>query len=179
MGKEKKRSESKRKRTSRLSVLDRTEELTSQENTLRDASDIDVRRRESIAEFQLANIETLAKETRAYWVIGKQIEINKEIEEKFRVVDKESIKLNEKLLQFMNQLKDKRKSTNAMKTNLLEAQCQNLDIFESKRFRQFLKNSTLLLLKSVKTYLAGIFRHLKPRIAEVKKNNQRAYALDF
>jgi len=48
------------------------------------------------------------------------------------VVDKESIKLNEKLLQFMNQLKDKRKSTNAMKTNLLEAQCQNLDIFESK-----------------------------------------------
>jgi len=58
MGKEKKRSESKRKRTSRLSVLDRIEELTSQENTLRDASDIDVRRRESIAEFQLANIET-------------------------------------------------------------------------------------------------------------------------
>ena len=75
---------------------------------------------------------SLAKETRAYWVIGKQIEINKEIEEKFRVVDKESIKLNEKLLQFMNQLKDKRKSTNAMKTNLLEAQYQNLDIFESK-----------------------------------------------
>ena len=48
------------------------------------------------------------------------------------MVDKESIKLNEKLLQFMSQLKDKRKATNAMKTHLLEAQCQNLEIFESK-----------------------------------------------
>jgi hypothetical protein len=48
------------------------------------------------------------------------------------VVDKESIKLNEKLLQFMSQLKDKRKATNEMKTHLLEAQCQNLEIFESK-----------------------------------------------
>ena len=58
MGKEKRRSTSKQKRSSRLSVLDRIDELTSKESELRDASDIDVRRRESIAEFQLANIET-------------------------------------------------------------------------------------------------------------------------
>ena len=32
----------------------------------------------------------------------------------------------------MSQLKDKRKATNAMKTHLLEAQCENLEIFESK-----------------------------------------------
>lgn len=58
MGKEKRRSTSKQKRSSRLSVLDRIDELTSKESELRDASDVDVRRRESIAEFQLANIET-------------------------------------------------------------------------------------------------------------------------
>ena len=62
MGKEKRRSTSKKKRSSRLSVLDRIEELTSKESELQDASDIDARRRESIAEFQLANIETYTLE---------------------------------------------------------------------------------------------------------------------
>ncbi|CAG5083121.1 Oidioi.mRNA.OKI2018_I69.PAR.g10284.t1.cds [Oikopleura dioica] len=141
MGKDRRKSSTaKDKRNSRLSVLDRINELDEIENSLRDASDIDVRRRESIADFQIDNIENLKKETRGYWIIGKQIEINKEIEQKFRTVDKESVVLNEKLLKFMDQLQEKVKTTNMLKTHLLEAQYQNLELLENK-MRQKMENT--------------------------------------